>query len=87
MKMTPEQKQTFFDQYGVMPITDDDIPEDSKLILTPQQIHMAEVQLKKIEARNYLNETDWYVSRKAETGVDIPADVLEKRAQARLDAK
>ncbi len=84
--MTPEQKQAFFDQYGVMPITDDDIPESSKLILTTEQIHMVEMNLKRINAKNYLNETDWYVTRKAETGVDIPADVLEKRTQARLDA-
>jgi len=34
----------------------------------------------------YLSDTDWYVSRKAETGTAIPADVLTRRAQARLDA-
>jgi len=32
----------------------------------------------------YLYETDWYVIRKLETGVEIPADVLTKRAAARL---
>ena len=35
---------------------------------------------------NYLKDTDWYATRKAETGKEIPADILAKRAQARLDA-
>ena len=33
--------------------------------------------------RAYLTETDWYVSRKAETGKAIPEDVLAKREAAR----
>ena len=35
------------------------------------------------EARSYLSETDWYVLRFQETGVEIPEDVLTKRAEAR----
>jgi len=31
----------------------------------------------------YLSSTDWYVTRNAETGELVPADVLEKRAEAR----
>ena len=38
------------------------------------------------EAKRYLAETDWYAVRKAETEKEIPADILAKRAQARLDA-
>ena len=37
------------------------------------------------ESLNYLESTDWYVVRKAETGVDIPAEILTARAQARLN--
>ena len=37
-------------------------------------------------AKQYLKDTDWYVSRKAEAGTEIPADVLALRQQARLDA-
>ena len=33
--------------------------------------------------RAYLEETDWYVTRKAETGKAIPEDVLAKRVAAR----
>jgi len=31
----------------------------------------------------YLSSTDWYITRNAETGVDIPQDILDKRAEAR----
>jgi len=33
--------------------------------------------------RAYLAETDWYVTRKSETGKAIPEDVLAKRETAR----
>lgn len=32
----------------------------------------------------YLTDTDWYVIRKMETNVEIPAEVLSQRASARL---
>ena len=35
------------------------------------------------EAREYLAETDWYVIRAQETGVEVPADILEARQAAR----
>lgn len=38
----------------------------------------------KADARAYLNATDWYVIRFAETGVPIPEDVTTGRAAARL---
>lgn len=37
------------------------------------------------DAREYLAETDWYVTRKAETGTEIPQEILDLRIQARLD--
>ena len=40
----------------------------------------------KAEALAYLASTDWYVTRKAETGVEIPEEVSIKRAEARLVA-
>lgn len=36
------------------------------------------------EARGYLYSTDWYVIRKMETGEEIPQEVSEKRAAARI---
>ena len=43
------------------------------------------IQDKNEDAREYLASTDWYVTRKAETGVEIPQDILDLRAQARLE--
>lgn len=36
------------------------------------------------EKKNYLASTDWYIVRRAETGEEIPQDVLDARAAARL---
>ena len=49
-------------------------------IKTPEQLQ-AEVNA---EAKVYLASTDWYVVRQSETGVVIPADILQARAEARL---
>lgn len=35
------------------------------------------------ELQNYLNATDWYAVRYAETGVEIPADIKKERQAAR----
>lgn len=35
------------------------------------------------KAEWYLQKTDWYVIRYLETGVEVPADVTAKRAEAR----
>lgn len=43
---------------------------------------LAEVE--KEQALDYLKATDWYVLRKVETGVDIPAEVAAARSQARV---
>lgn len=36
------------------------------------------------EARRYLDDTDWYVTRMAETGQPLPPDVSKRRAAARV---
>jgi len=36
-----------------------------------------------MDSQIYLAETDWYVVRKFETGIDIPQDILTARAEAR----
>lgn len=38
-------------------------------------------------AIQYLQSTDWYVVRKAETGVPVPDNVIIKRAEARQTIK
>lgn len=37
-------------------------------------------------ALSYLGETDWFVTRQAETGKPVPPDVAKKRAAARKTA-
>ena len=70
----------------------DEVLADQTIDKTPPTItaEMVENDLKRVkadEAKRYLAETDWYASRKAETGKAIPSDVLAKRAQARIDAE
>lgn len=35
------------------------------------------------ELQQYLNETDWYAVRYAETGIEIPEEVKQKRQETR----
>ena len=85
--MTQEERQTYFEQNGVYPIEESDIPEAERMTPpTPEQIEQAEEIRAKLVAKQYLKDTDWYATRKAETGTAIPEDILTKRAQARLDA-
>ena len=39
------------------------------------------------EAREYLSETDWYITRNMETGAEVPGEILKKRAEARAAVK
>ena len=41
------------------------------------------IEAENIRLRQYLDETDWYVIRRSETDVPVPADVLQKRQEAR----
>lgn len=53
---------------------------------TTEEIQQYELNQKRLNAKKYLLETDWYITRQAETGTPIPEDILLKRAQARIDA-
>ena len=85
--MTKKEREAYYEQNGVYPIEDSDIPEAERMTPpTAKQIKEGEANQLKLNAKKYLKDTDWYVSRKAETGKDIPSDILDKRAQARIDA-
>ena len=85
--MTTEERQAYFDQNGVYPIEDSDIPEAERMTPpTAEQIIEGEAIRSKLVAKQYLIDTDWYVSRKAEADIAIPEDILALRQQARLDA-
>lgn len=38
-----------------------------------------------VELEKYLNNTDWYTIRYAETGKEIPADIVKAREEARKE--
>jgi hypothetical protein len=44
-------------------------------------LHFLDMQVK--EAQKYLSDTDWYVVRKLDSGLDIPEQVTLKRQQSR----
>jgi hypothetical protein len=48
---------------------------------TQLDAHFAQMQAK--EAQQYLDDTDWYVVRKLDSGLDIPEQVSLKRQQSR----
>ena len=56
------------------------------LVLTPEQIAFSEASAAKLNAKEYLKQTDWYVTRYAETGELIPEEISQKRAEARATA-
>lgn len=37
------------------------------------------------EAQKYLDSTDWYIVRFMDSGVEVPQEVKDKRAEARLN--
>lgn len=47
-----------------------------------------DIKIEEIKDRAYevLSETDWYITRKQETGEAIPQDVLDHRSQVRSDS-
>ena len=53
---------------------EDDLPEKPQSMINEERI---------AELQNYLNETDWYAVRFAETGAGIPAEVRAERQAAR----
>ena len=62
------------DEYGYL------LPDMEAIKLAEQEASDNEA---KQEAQKYLNDTDWYVTRLTETGVEIPQEVLAKRAECR----
>lgn len=52
-------------------------------VFSAEEIAGFELNERKIAARQYLADTDWYAARLTETGKAIPEDVLAKRQAAR----
>lgn len=86
MEGKSQNDKDFFDLNGYWPVSDDSVSDEEKVVLTPEQIEIGEQLAVRSNAKQYLQETDWYATRFAETGKAIPDDVLALRAQARIDA-
>ena len=67
--------------------TVEDMPKLERREPTAEEIANNLVASENYSARKYLAETDWYVTRKAETGKAIPDDILTKRQEAREKVK
>ena len=67
--------------------TVEDMPVLERQEPTAEEIANNLVASENYAARKYLAETDWYVTRKAETGKAIPDDILTKRQEAREKVK
>ena len=50
---------------------------------TEEDLEAIELAKVKSEAQTYLNDTDWYVVRFTEQGVEIPQEVKDKRQECR----
>ena len=67
--------------------TVEDMPVLERREPTAEEIANNLVASQNYDARKYLADTDWYVTRKAETGKAIPTDILTKREEAREKVK
>jgi hypothetical protein len=50
---------------------------------TKEELEAIELAKVKSEAQAYLDSTDWYYARLAETGEEVPAEVVSKRKESR----
>jgi len=89
MKMFKDDEGVVFaydDQQVLMGLADDKTPmtdEEVQLHLNPPKTEEQILLEQQAEARQYLDDTDWYIIRRTETSVEVPAEVLDKRAYAR----
>lgn len=67
------------DQLHLVPIDYVEIPMPTPPAPTEEELQA----LKNAELRQFLQDTDWYVVRKMETGEPIPEEILKQREDAR----
>lgn len=65
--------------------TIEDMGEYYAVVKNPEPSEEEIKQARIIELEAYLSSTDWYAIRESETGIDIPADVKQARADARVE--
>ena len=63
------------------------VPDENgypKLVPYPEPTEEEKAKTEIYELETYLKSTDWYATRFAETGKEIPIEIKEKREQARV---
>jgi hypothetical protein len=60
----------------------DEVPQSVLDLQSQAELDKVEAE-KKSEAQQYLDSTDWYYARLAETGEEVPAEVVSKRKESR----
>lgn len=71
-------------------IVDNDIPPEQQAedyISFHKKTSEEIIEMRNDQAKQYLSDTDWYITRQAETGQDIPEEVKQLRAEARAKIK
>ena len=68
-------------EYGCLKLDGSDIVVDTEA--ETLAVNLANTEITNADHKAYLKETDWYVIRKTETGVEVPTDILTRRAEAR----
>lgn len=76
-----EPSQEIILRDGLEEITEEEFNQIVLDINTPTVEQVLEQKI--AEAQAYLNSTDWYYARKAETGEEISVEVVAKRVEAR----
>jgi hypothetical protein len=69
------------------PITEETLTVEDQKARYDSQLAAQAQQQTNATARAYLASTDWYAIRLAETGVEIPEEILEARAAARASVQ
>lgn len=73
--------QDSFIKSGLTPISE----EEKDILLAPSEEQILYTKI--LEAKLFLTQTDWYYSRKMETGEEIPIDIVTQRLNSRTFLK
>jgi len=74
------------DNYVLMCDTKSVVKQSDVDVATAKQSELYDLEVvlnKQAKAKQYLSDTDWYITRRAETGKEIPQEVITKRNDAR----
>lgn len=83
LTFTPEEKSRFWRGQKYTLSADEIIEVETYVNSVEADTTITEAMTQIHQSKSILAATDWYVTRKIETGKDIPDNILEMRATAR----